>query len=784
MATINTDSVQRLYLAYFNRPADPFGLSYWEGKLSGTVVATQAQLAAIATGFSGSAEYAALYAGQSHAQIINSLYMNLFGRIAESAGLSDWVAKLQAGTETFASIALQLTYSAQGTDATAIANKLAASNAFTAALNTTAEITGYTGTAAAASARSWLATVTDVASTLTAATATVDAAVAAATGGSFVLTSGVDNISGTLNNDTIVGDFTSPSTLNAADAIHGSTGTDTLKLYGTYNAANMPVAITSVEILQLPTVVDISLDFSNLSKATAGIERIVIDNATALNNKTITTTSGQTLSLSTGSAGAATAGAVAWAASSTDTSASLTLNGYQGGASVTPAALTISGAATTTLNIASTGNANKVSLLTGPATTTSHVITGDKALTYAVSATDAAALNSINASTTTGGVSIDVSAAANKAAFTFTGGSGDDHLKLSDNQLATLSAGTQLAGGAGTSDKISLLDTALSAAEAVKLSAATGFEILGLNADIVLDASTITSIKNFTIDTTGLTQTFSNMATGSSITLKAAALTSLTLAGAAGVTDTNIALGTTSSTGNISVGTLVTTGLTGIALSSNGTGTHTNTITTLTNSDNSTFSVTGTQDLAFSLSTGSAMGSKVDASAMSGKLTVSGSSGNSYGDILIGGSGADTLNGRSGADKLTGNGGADTFIFDGTAAANTNGATFGTFDEITDFVSGTDKLQFSNVVDVVSGQQTAVQAAVTALAAASTAAQIATVMATANTTNLGVAFAVFGGNTYVLFERTGGSTGVITDDIFIKLSGVSTLPTFAADVLA
>jgi len=73
---INTDAVQRLYVAYFNRPADPGGLAYWEGLLPSTA-ATQAQLAAIAAGFSGSQEYAALYAGQTDTEIVNSLYTNL-----------------------------------------------------------------------------------------------------------------------------------------------------------------------------------------------------------------------------------------------------------------------------------------------------------------------------------------------------------------------------------------------------------------------------------------------------------------------------------------------------------------------------------------------------------------------------------------------------------------------------------------------------------------------------------------------------------------------------------
>lgn len=183
---INTDAVQRLYVAYFNRPADPAGLVYWEGGLPGTTVATQAELTAIARGFSGSIEYAALYSGQTNAQVVNSLYVNLFGRPAEAAGLAHWSARIADGSDTFASIALQLTYSAQGSDATAIANKLTAATAFTNALDTTTEIASYFGLAAAAVARTWLATATvngttntptQVAAALDAALATLNTAV-------------------------------------------------------------------------------------------------------------------------------------------------------------------------------------------------------------------------------------------------------------------------------------------------------------------------------------------------------------------------------------------------------------------------------------------------------------------------------------------------------------------------------------------------------------------------------------------------------------------------------
>lgn len=261
---INTDAVQRLYVAYFNRPADPIGLAYWEGQLSSTVAATQAELEAIASGFSGSAEYAALYAGQSNAQIIDNLYLNLFARNAEPAGLIYWAGQLTSGAQTFAQIALQLTYSAQGTDADAIANKLTAATSFTTELDTTAEIIGYSGTAAATSARTWLATVTDVATTLTTATAGVATAVTAAvaegsavtvTGQTFTLTTSADDLTGTSGNDTFVA---AGGRLSTDDRIDGGAGTDTFCAVLTTSAAPVILAIEQINI-----------DFRN---ATAGLD--------------------------------------------------------------------------------------------------------------------------------------------------------------------------------------------------------------------------------------------------------------------------------------------------------------------------------------------------------------------------------------------------------------------------------------------------------------------------------------------------------------------------------
>ena len=95
---MNTDAVQRLYVAYFNRPADPVSMSVYESLLPTDRAATQAELQALAEQyFSPSAEYTSLYAGMSNTQIVNQLYQNIFGRAAEVDGLVYWAAELTAG---------------------------------------------------------------------------------------------------------------------------------------------------------------------------------------------------------------------------------------------------------------------------------------------------------------------------------------------------------------------------------------------------------------------------------------------------------------------------------------------------------------------------------------------------------------------------------------------------------------------------------------------------------------------------------------------------------------
>lgn len=185
---ISATDLNKAYLAYFGRPADLTGKTYF---------ATLEQ-ADVIKAFDASAESKALY-GNDAAAKVNAIYQNLFNRNAEPEGLVYWTTLINQGRVTAAGAAFAILNGAQGTDATAVQNKLAASEAFVAAMDTTAELVGYSGLDAAASARNWLKGVTSDAASLTAAVAgaqaAVDAAVALGTGeggAGYQLTNGTD----------------------------------------------------------------------------------------------------------------------------------------------------------------------------------------------------------------------------------------------------------------------------------------------------------------------------------------------------------------------------------------------------------------------------------------------------------------------------------------------------------------------------------------------------------------------------------------------------------------
>lgn len=261
MAFQNAEAIQKLYVAFFNRPADYYGLEYWDG----VVTRANGSTAAVAAEFAKSKEYTDTFAGMDTRNVINTVYKNLFGRSADEAGLNYWYGEVQAGRVTIANAVTSIAAGAQNADKVAYASKVTAATAFTNALDTTDERLGYAGEKANAVAKQFIAGVTDAATLATAiAPANLDATVntsigAGATATTYQLTKGLDNIPGTNGNDVIVGSIDTSAagaelnTLSSIDLINGGAGIDTLKIAHASSTGGVIAvgSLTNVEVIEV-----------------------------------------------------------------------------------------------------------------------------------------------------------------------------------------------------------------------------------------------------------------------------------------------------------------------------------------------------------------------------------------------------------------------------------------------------------------------------------------------------------------------------------------------------
>ncbi|OMF24537.1 hypothetical protein BK133_22730 [Paenibacillus sp. FSL H8-0548] len=95
LGVTNIEDIQQLYVSYFTRPADQLGLQFWTDSINDNPETITA-----ANSFADSPEYNAVFAGHSSDQIVDQIYLNVFGRQPDSAGLAFWAGAIAAGTDT------------------------------------------------------------------------------------------------------------------------------------------------------------------------------------------------------------------------------------------------------------------------------------------------------------------------------------------------------------------------------------------------------------------------------------------------------------------------------------------------------------------------------------------------------------------------------------------------------------------------------------------------------------------------------------------------------------
>ena len=293
--SVYTADIQKLYVAYFNRPADVSGLAFWENAMA-TAKDPAAVLKMISAGFAASPEYKATFAGMGEMQIVATVYSNLFSRTADMDGLLFWTQRLMAHDVTIDNVVEKMALAAQGSDITTLTNKITAATEFTKALNTPEKAIGYAGDSALAAAKTWLTSVTDDA-TLSAAinadalATTIGTVIdnGAVTGQTYAMVKGLDTYVGTASNDKIIGAVDAANadvnTVSSIDSIDGGSGKDTFVMaaVGDLVTSSLPT-MKNIEIVELQsskkadgTGGDITVDTSTV----AGVTNLNVTKAAA-----------------------------------------------------------------------------------------------------------------------------------------------------------------------------------------------------------------------------------------------------------------------------------------------------------------------------------------------------------------------------------------------------------------------------------------------------------------------------------------------------------------------
>lgn len=815
------DQVQKLYIAYFGRPADPLGLSYWANQVN----AAGGNMAVAIAGFAVSSESTNLFGALPSAQKISAIYLNLFNRLPESTGLSYWMNQLDSGAITQAQAAWEIMNQAGAGDATSVANKLVMANVFTAQVDTAAEIAGYNGAQPAAYGRAYLAGVDATPGSVSNATTGLNNSVADATGvrptspvvttpGTptpptgdqvFTFTTVADSFTGGKGNDSFNGliDTTTPanSTITAADKIEGGAGTDTLSITvtGSGNGSLPGLTLSNVEKLSIRDqntsgklstydvqgtgITDVT---SNVSTASGGLQFANLVTGATLTVLGDKATQVANVQFSMANASDTVSLVLDGGLQDTVLSGQTTVTNLNGQAS--SATIVSNGSANTLGVITLAGNAgDTITTLTLNANTdlTATLVATDYSSKAALTVTGAGKVNlgstvgfdgsTIDASANSGGLTIGLSGSVQ----TYKGSSGADIV----SGTTPVADNASIDGGAGVDTLSATLINSTNGA------AFKNFEVLdltGLSTTVTQDFAQLSNsaftgviLNNKSTATTTLNNVIET-ADGFSLTvLKGSSGSHTTLNfDSASVSGTNDVLNLIyNGSGSTQLGALTAQGIETVKIAAGGVGSFNG--VNLTDDSAKLISITGDQTYSLTVQaqgniTGSTVSqlSKIDASLATGSVdiaVVATTAGSQAALTVLGGSGINSFNvatsgvaGSQGITITTGNGN-DTVTLSLATLQNVTDATKLQFTTVTDLQTG-DVLNFGTTVNF---QTTAVNV--------TGAADLRAALTTAIGSTAGkVTWFQFNSETYAVMNKTAGD-GLTTDDIVVKLSGVTDL---------
>ncbi len=504
--------VYTMFVGYYGRPPAKSGLDYY----ADLVDKAGGNLAVVIDDFFKSAESQAFFAGKTVEQQVNQIFQNLFGRDALPAGLNYWTNLINNGTVALSQAAYTIAFNAAAADVAVRDAKVASAKAWVAGLDTTNEILVYGTDSGRSAGRDFLKNV----NTSTPATqAAVDAALKVMVDGgttnpgqTFTLTTGLDNVAGTVGNDVFQGSINQPnllgetSTLNSGDIIKGGTGTDTLNV----SVINVPVAapivqMDSVEVVNIRnigTVVPLS------AAAWTGVQQIWNDRSLLPGAPVIVTDVQNDLTVGIRGGNGVVGGArvqfdqSVYAAGGTAkvalSDAGRELNGVitnsfvalgSNGAAGRVNALTIDASGKNYVALASFGAA----LAGGAKGVETLTVTGSGSLNVATGSSLSGGtlvneLTTVNASANTGGLTIELANADVKV----TGGSGADVITLSNGAALTNKAGVDL--GAGNDSLLS--NGSAGVGTSAVLNGGDGVDTI---ASLLMEVGNRDNIKNFEV---------------------------------------------------------------------------------------------------------------------------------------------------------------------------------------------------------------------------------------------------------------------------------------------
>jgi Ca2+-binding RTX toxin-like protein len=487
------------------------------------------------------------------------------------------------------------------------------------------------------------------------------------TGNTVAMVAGTDNLTGTARGDTFTG--TLLSTATDVDRIDGGNGSDTLRLTLGTAGTTTPTAITNVETIRVTGSTGTANNVLDVKNAT-GLTLLQFNDVTTTNTSTHTiqgiTSPSIGLQVSNATATSTTLNfthAAAGLTGSADT-VNLTLSD-NGTASAPVAAVQVNTAGIEGLTVASNGSGNYITNLTTAGDVKALTITGSAPLSITTLGGADSSLVKMDASATTGGVSLDANFASNVAV---SGGAGNDSFVFGAN----LDVNDTVNGGEGT-DSITV-DAAV--ASNVTLSSIETLVLLNDN-DAALDQANLAGITTVVGagDTANEVNAFTNATPGKHSVVTLATDAAVTVSYALKTT-----LNTSRDTLNVTVGTTSVDGTTRGILTANDIETLNVTSASKTASTANTLAQLNAQAATSVVLTGSALTitaldlapeHTINASAMTGVLTL-----NTTADdqTIIGGAANDaitfdTFSELTSSDSIDGGAGND------TVTVATNGAT-------------------------------------------------------------------------------------------------------------